>query len=92
MQNMTFGELIAQMRTNLTPHNPEWINRSDYDIVKMGIHSNIGYMEGNTIRKAIDCFENRSMIAHATGETLNPLEAIGAILLLESAWLNNPTK
>ena len=37
MRNMTFGELIAQMRTNLTPHNPEWINRSDYDIVKMEI-------------------------------------------------------
>lgn len=89
---MTFAELIQQMRENLTPHNPEWVNRADYDIVKMGIYSNIGYMEGKTIREAIDFFENRAMTASAIGEKLNPLEALGAILLLESAYLRDSVK
>jgi hypothetical protein len=89
---MTFNDLIIQMRGNLTPHNPEWVSRTDYDIVKMGIHSNYGYMEGNTVREAIDFFEKKCMTSHALGEKLNPLEALGAILLLESAYLRDTMK
>lgn len=89
---MNFAELLQQMRENLTPHNPEWVNRADYDIVKMGIHSNHGYMEGKTVREAIDFFENRAATAYALGEKLNPLEALGVILLLESAHLRPGAK
>lgn len=89
---MTFKELLDQMRANLTPFNPEWVNRSDYDIVKMGIHSNYGYMEGATVRAAIDFFEKRSLTAYALDEQINPLEALGVILLLESAYLRDATK
>jgi hypothetical protein len=92
MDNMTFKELLEQMRASLTPFNPEWVNRSDYDIVKMGIHSNYGYMEGKTIREAIDFFEKRSLTAFALNEQLNPLEALGAILLLESAYLRDAAR
>lgn len=89
---MTFKELLQQMRESLAPHNPEWVNRADYDIVKMGIHSNLGYMEGNTVREAIDFFEKRAVTASALGEKLNPLEALGAILLLESSYLRDGMK
>lgn len=89
---MTFKELLQQMRTRLTPFNPEYVNRKDYDIVKMGVHSNHGYVEGNTIREAIDFFEKRAVTAAACGEKLNPLEALGAILLLESAYLRDAAK
>jgi hypothetical protein len=87
MTNQSFSELLQQMRESLTPFNPEWVNRKDYDIVKMGIHGNYGYMEGKTVRDAIDFFEKRATVAVALGEPLNPLEALGAILLLESAYL-----
>lgn len=89
---MNFAELLQQMRESLAPHNPEWVNRADYDIVKMGIHSNLGYMEGNTVREAIDFFEKRAVTASALGEKLNPLEALGAILLLESSYLRDGVK
>jgi hypothetical protein len=89
MDNMTFKELLEKMRSSLTPFNPEYVNRSDYDIVKMGIHSNYGYMEGETVRDAIDFFEKRSITAFVLDEQLNPLEALGAILLLESAYLRD---
>ena len=92
MSNMTFKEMVEQMRASLTPPNPEWVNRSDYDIVKMVVHSNYGYMEGKTVREAIDFFEKRSLTAFALGEQLNPLEALGAILLLESAYLRGAAK
>jgi hypothetical protein len=82
--NMTFGQLLSDMKANLTPFNPEMA-----DIVKMGIHSNYGYMEGKTVRAAIDCFQERSRTAYALGEKLNPLEQLGAMLLLESAHLND---
>ena len=85
---MTLKNLIDKMRSNLTPFNPDWVNRADYDIVKMGMHSDFGYMDGKTVREAIDFFEKRSMTAHALGERLNPLEALGAALLLESAFIN----
>lgn len=75
------------MRENLKPFNPEYVNRKDYDIVKMGIHSNHGYMEGETVRSAIDDFEKRAIVAYALGEKLNPLETLGAILLMESAHI-----
>lgn len=81
---MTFGELISELRTNLTPLNPERA-----DIVKMGIHSNHGYMEGKTVRAAIDSFQERSRTAYALGDKLNPLEQLGAMLLLESAYLRD---
>lgn len=92
MSDITFKELLEQMRASLTPFNPEWVNRSDYDFVKMGVHSNYGYMEGKTVREAIDHFEKRSISAYALGEKLNPLEALGAILLLESAYLLDKAK
>ena len=81
---MTFEELLSQMRTNLTPFDPE-----NADIVKMGIYSNFGYMEGKTVRAAIDSFQERSRAAYALGEKLNPLEQLGALLLLESAYLED---
>jgi hypothetical protein len=81
---MTFGELIERMKNNLQPFNP-----AAADIVKMGIHSNYGYMEGKTVRAAIDCFQERSRTAYALGEKLNPLEQLGAMLLLESAYLKD---
>jgi hypothetical protein len=81
---MTFGQLLSDMRANLTPFNP-----GSADIVKMGIHSNHGYMEGKTVREAIDCFQERSRTAYALGEKLNPLEQLGAMLLLESAHLRD---
>jgi hypothetical protein len=58
----------------------------------MGIHSNIGYMEGKPVREAIDFFEKRAVTASALGEKLNPLEALGVILLLESAYLRDGVK
>jgi hypothetical protein len=81
---MTFGELIERMKNNLQPFNP-----AAADIVKMGIHSNHGYMEGKTVREAIDFFEKRAFTAHALEEKLNPLEQLGAMLLLESAHLRD---
>lgn len=81
---LTFGQLLSSMRMNLKPFNP-----GAADIVKMGIHSNYGYMEGKTIREAIDFFEKRAFTAHALEEKLNPLEQLGVILLLESAHLRD---
>jgi len=81
---MTFGELIERMKNNLQPFNP-----AAADFVKMGIHSNHGYMESKTVRAAVDCFQERSRTAYALGEKLNPLEQLGAILLLESAYLKD---
>jgi hypothetical protein len=89
---MKFEEFLQHMREALTPRNPDWPNNKDYDIVKMGIHSNHGYMDGETVRKAIDCFEKRSVTAFALGEQLNDLEALGAILLIESAHLMKEAK
>jgi hypothetical protein len=83
----TFAEMMGEIRHNLTPYNPEWVNRDDYDIIKMGLYENLGYMQGETVRQAIDYFENRAMTAQALGEKLNPLETIGAILLMESAYV-----
>lgn len=89
---MNFEDFIQRMRESLTPHNPDWPNSKDYDIVKMGVHSNYGYMDGETVRKAIDCFQKRAMIAFSLGEQLNDLEALGAMLLIESAYLTNDAK
>jgi hypothetical protein len=88
MDNMTFKELLDQMRARLSPYN----ETSEHKIVKMGIHSNYGYMECKTVQEAIDFFEKRSLTAYALGEQLNPLEALGAILLLESAYLRDAAK
>lgn len=87
MNDMTFGELIERMKESLQPFNPE-----SADIVKMGIHSNHGYMNGKIIREAVDFFLTRSMSAYAVGEKLNPLEALGATLLLESSFLLGEAK
>ncbi len=89
---MKFEDFLQHMRESLTPRNPDWANNKDYDIVKMGIHSNHGYMEGGTIRKAIDCFEKRSVTAFTLGEKLNDLEALGAMLLIESSYLMKEAK
>lgn len=89
---MTFGEFLQHMRDALTPPNPEWPNNKDYDIVKMGIHSNYGWMDGETVLKAIDCFEKRAITEFGLGEKLNDLEALGAILLIESAYLLKEAK
>lgn len=89
---MNFKEFIDEMKNNLTPHNPEWPSNKDYDIVKMGIHSNYGYMNGELIRNGIECFNKRSMEAFALGEKLNDLEALGAILLMESAYMMDKAK
>ena len=78
---MTFEALIAELKQRLKPFN------SNYDIVKMGINSNYGYMDAEFIRKAITCFEQKAMVSLATGEPLSPLEALGVILLLDSAEL-----
>lgn len=88
MSGMTFKELLEQMRTRLAPYN----ETSEHKVVKMGIHSNYGYMECKTVEEAIDFFEKRSLAAFALGEQLNPLEALGAILLLESAYLRDAAK
>jgi hypothetical protein len=88
MSDMTFKELLEQMRTRLTPYN----ETSEHKVVKMGIHSNYGYMECKTVEEAIDFFEKRSLAAFSLGEQLNPLEALGAILLLESAYLRDAAK
>jgi hypothetical protein len=85
---MTFKELLEQMRARLSPYN----ETSEHKVVKMGIHSNYGYMECKTVQEAIDFFEKRSLSAFAMGEQLNPLEALGAMLLLESAYLCQSTK
>jgi hypothetical protein len=89
---MIFKEFIQHMRNALTPRNPDWVNRADYDIVKMGIHSNHGYMDGATVREAINFFETRSITASSLGEKLNPLESLGAVLLMESAYLMDEIK
>jgi len=89
---MKFEEFLQHMREALTPHNPEWPSNKDCDFVKMGIYSNYGWMDGETVRKAIDCFEKRSVTAFALGEQLNDLEALGAILLIESAYLMKEAK
>jgi hypothetical protein len=89
---MKFEEFLQHMREALTPHNPDWPNNKDCDFVKMGIHSNYGWMDGETVRKAIDCFEKRAVIEFALGEKLNDLEALGAILLIESAYLMKEAK
>ena len=83
---MTDGEFMKALRNKLTPFNPH------HDIIKMGILSNYGYMDGDTVRKAIDCLESRLLASNALGDKLNPLEALGAILLLESANLRGNTK
>lgn len=83
MPNMTFKEMLEQMRARLSPYN----ETSEHKVVKMGIHSNYGYMSCQTVQEAIDYFEKRSIDSYALGEKLNPLEALGAILLLESAYL-----
>ena len=88
MSDITFKELLEQMRARLSPYN----EASEYKVVKMGIHSNYGYMECDTVREAIDYFEKRSISAYALGEKLNPLEALGVILLLESAYLLDKAK
>jgi hypothetical protein len=88
MPNMNFKEMLEQMRARLSPYN----KTSEHKIVKMGIHSNYGYMGCQTVQEAIDCFEKRALISHALGEKLNPLEALGAILLLESAYLRDEAK
>ncbi len=91
MTDMTFKELIEQMRARLSPYN----ETSERKIVKMGVHSNYGYMECKIVQEAIDFFENRSLTVYALGEQLNPLEALealGAILLLESAYLRDAAK
>lgn len=83
-ENMTFAEMLQAMRECLVPHNP---SNPEYQIVKMGVHSNYGYMDKETVHKAIDCFEERAIACDALSEKLNPLESLGLILLLESAYL-----
>ena len=88
----TMGNLIKELREKLTPHNPDWVNRVDYDIVKMGIHTNYGYMCGDTIRDAIDVLENRAKVVLCGIDEFNNLEKLGIILLLESAYMMKPSK
>ncbi len=82
---MTFGEMIQTMRERLTSRgrspNPE--DR----IVKMGIYSNCSYMSEQKIQEAVEFFAKRAITASTLGEKLNPLEALGVQLLLESAHL-----
>lgn len=84
--------LIKELREKLTPRNPDWVNRVDYDIVKMGIHTNYGYMCGDTIRDAIDDLEKRSKAVICGIDEFNQLEKIGIILLLESAYMMKDAK
>ena len=81
---MTFGEMIQNMRARLTHRGT---SENFGRLVKMGIHSNHGYMVEEEIHKAIDFFKQRALTAAALGEKLNPLEALGAQLLIESAHL-----
>jgi hypothetical protein len=80
-------ELFKELRNNLEPFNSDWKKREDYDVVKMGIHSNAGYMNGKTVRDAIDDFEKRFKIVSTGLDEFNCLEKIGIILLFESAHI-----
>ena len=78
---MTFGELLEQMRLTLVPYNP------DYNVVKMNIDYNHGYLDGDLVSNAINTFEKRAIECLALDEQLNPLEKLGAELLLQSAHI-----
>lgn len=86
---MSYEELISNLKKNLEPHNPDWVNRKDYDIVQLSFHYNFGYTSGENVRNAITCFEKRTVQCLALGETLNPLEALAVRLLLDSAGLTH---
>lgn len=88
----TMRNIIDQLRAELTPRNPDWVNRVDYDIVKMGIHTNYGYMCGDTIRDAIDTLEKRTKVVLCGVDEFNNLEKLGITLLLESAYMMKPSK
>lgn len=81
---MTFGEMFETMRARLTSRGT---GKPFGRIVKMGIHSNHGYMNEKEVLEAVDFFERRALTAAALGDKLNPLEALGAQLLIESAHL-----
>lgn len=78
---MTFGELLQQMRSSLVPYNP------DFKVVKMNISYNHGYLDAELVVDAINTFEQRASECLALGEKLNPLEHLGAELLIQSAYL-----
>lgn len=86
---MSYEEFINTLKENLEPHNPEWINRKDYDIVKLDFHHNFGYTSGENVRDAISCFEKRVIECSVLGDKLNPLEALAVRLLLDSAGLTH---
>lgn len=78
---------IEEMKSKLVPHNPDYITNPDYDIIKMGMHSNLGYVSGSTVRAAIKCFEKRSIVVIAGLDELNALEKLAIMLLQDSAHM-----
>lgn len=81
---MTFGEMIEAMRARLTSRGT---SENFGRLVKMGIHSNLGYMNEKEVLEAVDFLKMRFWSASALGDRLNPLEALGVHLLIESAHL-----
>lgn len=82
---MTFGEMIQTMRDRLTSRGTRTVPKDRF--VKMGVFSNYGYMSEQKIQEAVEFFAKRAITASTLGEKLNPLEALGVQLLLESAHL-----
>ena len=80
MENETVGELIKKLREQLVPGGTA-------PIVKLHLEG-YGYFSHADVVKAIDRLEYAMTIGHALGEKLNPLESMGAQLLLDSIYHN----
>jgi hypothetical protein len=57
------------------------------NIVKLEMHSNMGFVTKDYIEKVLDCLDGRFNTCAAGLDVLNPLEKLGLELLLDSAYM-----